>query len=74
MKKNKEKKRIRVFSRNRHVSNNCFVCKKRMVYLEKVFGNETKTGNVISICKNTNCSQKVDLNGLKKSGWRLKNG
>lgn len=59
----------RVFTRYRPSLRNCPLCKKTMLRMVKVLDGNIKTQNFIYICDNPNCSQKSDINQLKKSGW-----
>lgn len=59
----------RVFTRYRPSSQTCPLCKKTMLRMVKILDGNIKTQNFIYICDNPNCSQKSDINRLKKSGW-----
>lgn len=61
--------KIRVFTRYRASQKNCPVCKKEMLRMVKILDGDIKSQNFIYICNNPNCSQKSDVDQLKKSGW-----
>jgi len=61
--------RTRVFTRYRPSPKNCPSCKNTMLRMVKILDGNIKTQNFIYICDNPNCSQKSDVDQLKKSGW-----
>jgi len=60
-----------VFTRIRPTSAICSACRKPLVRMVKVSDMGQKTQNFMYVCTNPNCSQKVDIHQLKKSGWEL---
>jgi hypothetical protein len=61
--------KTRVFTKYRASQEICPSCKNTMLRMVKISEGNIKTQNFIYICINPNCSQKSDINRLKKSGW-----
>jgi len=70
MKKNNHSSvKTRVFTKYRASQKNCPSCKNTMLRMVKISDGNIRTQNFIYICNNPNCSQKSDVDQLKKSGW-----
>ena len=70
MKKNNHSSvKTRVFTKYRASQKNCPSCKNTMLHMVKISDGNIRTQNFIYICNNPNCSQKSDVDQLKKSGW-----
>ena len=61
--------KVRVFTRYRASQKNCPLCKKTMLRMVKILDGNVRSQNFIYICGNPNCSQKSDVERLKKSDW-----